>query len=131
MNTQEIDNLVRQDRAIQQYRGVFAIDLLPRIDNGTYIVNTSPHYISQGHWVCIAKKRFFCSYGMHPHNYGIIGAVEYNAVQLQSDDSSVCGLYAVLAASLLNRNYELEEIVTVFTTCVHTNDLIVKMYFNE
>jgi hypothetical protein len=99
---------------LQQYViGVFASDTLPRRQtNRVYglIVNTDPHNKSGQHWCAIysdasGNKEFFDSYGRPPEKNSIdiqtwisarADAIHYNKSQLQSENSSVCGLYCLL-----------------------------------
>jgi len=130
MNTQEIGDLVRKDPLITNFQGVFSIDTLPKLKpNASYVVNTSPSYVSQGHWTGIHDKTFFCSYGIEPKSYGIKGIKSYNDTQFQSLNSSVCGYYVVLVLGLLSRGYELEEISNIFIYADNVNDDIVRAYY--
>lgn len=130
MNSEEIDDLLLRDNFVNiRYRGVYPIDQLPSNRSGIYIVNTSPSYISTGHWVAIVDDLFFCSYGVNPMNYGITGCHAFNNNQLQSINSSVCGLYVVAFVKCFARGYTLESFLSCYDVDTNVNDMIVSHAF--
>lgn len=125
MNGHEIDWMLRSDQVVlnYDYHGVFPVDLLPaEIDTGVYVVNTSPSTVSVGHWVVIFDRSFFCSYGIHPEIYKIYGTTSYSSTQLQSVNSSVCGLYAVAYIKARVRGFTAREFTRCFTKNHSLND---------
>jgi hypothetical protein len=132
MNTLEIDQLVRSDKLLRNYKGTFSRDTLPDLldPKGIYIVNSSPQRIAVGHWICVLQMNFFCSYGLHPDVYGIEGMRQYNGVQLQSISSTVCGYYVAMVIKLWSRGFNLADILDNFTDSCNINDDIIRLYYN-
>ena len=109
-----------------EFEGVYSIDRLPKeLKNGIYIVNSSPSDIPVGHWIAIAKKFFFDSYGLPPEFYGLL-PLQYNNAALQAPDSSLCGFYCILFSKIIARGYKLEEMIRYFTDSPHHNDRIMQ-----
>ncbi|MGI9555414.1 MAG: hypothetical protein ACR2M9_01020 [Cyanophyceae cyanobacterium] len=130
MDTQQLNRCLATDPYVNRddkYAGVFAIDTLPkkRSSSKVYVVNTSPSYIPVGHWVVLAKDKFFCSYGRSAGFYGIHGNYECNKQQLQSTYTSVCGLYVIAFTKAICRGYDVQEFLNCFTDSPKLNDRII------
>jgi hypothetical protein len=134
MNTLEINNKLKH---FKNFNGVFPRDKLPKLKNGTIIVNTDKSSEPGEHWVAITinKKEpseYFDSFGLPPlhHelteylNKGEFGWV-YNTVTLQSINSATCGNYCVLYATLRCRGYKYIDIIELFSNNTKVNDKIV------
>ena len=68
MNTLQILKVLEQARYVRPlFNGVFAIDQLPKSDDGAYVVNTAKSTHPGKHWVAVYvtgnKVEYFDSYG--------------------------------------------------------------------
>ena len=123
--------------------GVFAADRLPlstpSYPHG-YIANTDVSSKPGQHWCAFYDDGkghidFFDSYGQPPAKNSVwftrwlhrrAKTLKINDVQLQSDSSSICGLYCILFLHQRLLGYTLEEIVSVFDDVnLASNDLYV------
>ena len=137
MNTLEIFNYLRHYR---DFKGVFPLDKIPKINNGTIIVNSDESTKPGEHWVGLTIKRkgisdYFDSFGLYPfyeiEYYLDINSPNgwvYNTINLQSISSTTCGNFCVLYASMRCRGYSCKKILSLFTNNTETNDEIVKTF---
>lgn len=125
MNGLDVDRLLTSDVQVMNYgyQGIFSVDKLPSSYTGACVLNTSPSNVSEGHWVAVVDRMFFCSFGVNPEVYGIYGTRAYNDVQLQSLTSSVCGLYAVAYIKAHVRRYTTQDFINCFTCDYTANDM--------
>jgi len=132
MNTLEINNILKHYKC---FKGVYPIDKIPKINNGVIIINTD---ISTGpgkHWVALSMCKNLCEYfdsfGLPPLHNELITILNkfkgylYNTVTLQNVNSSTCGNYCVIYASLRCRGYKYNQIINIFTSNTKINDKIV------
>jgi len=112
LNNIQLNKILKHDMCTSRYfLGVFSNDNLPKkIKNypSIFIINTSPSYIQEGHWlaVFISKNKqlyFFDSYGLHPKFYklnkyfnSISRKFTYNKTQFQSFFSKTCGYFCLI-----------------------------------
>jgi hypothetical protein len=137
MNTKEIDQFVRGDRASRGiFQGVFSADTLP--DKPRLLVcNTDPSSKPGSHWIVIfidlkGRGEYFDSFGRKPttlfENYLNKNCTRwiFNTRQLQSIVSSYCGFYCCFYCMLRCRGFDLTRIVKIFTRDTGFNDSIVR-----
>jgi hypothetical protein len=134
MNSLEIFSYLKQ---YKNFYGVYPRDKLPKIKNGTIVVNTDKSTEPGEHWVAITlcdqrPSEYFDSFGLPPLHREIIVFLNkkrtgwiYNKAILQSMNSTTCGNYCVLYASLRCRGCKFNEILTLFTTNTQLNDKVV------
>jgi hypothetical protein len=104
MNTTEILNIVKSDKAVAQvFLGVFPLDLLPKVYKlpAALIVNLDASTMPGSHWVSLYfdKKgdcEYFDSYGRKPvelEQYITRNCKKYvyNNIQVQRNITSTCG----------------------------------------
>lgn len=139
MNTSQLRCMINCDPILNEHvMGVFAADGLPKrtpaFPHG-FIANTDPHGMTGHHWCAFygdgkGHFEFFDSYGKPPHMnsfhfkrwlLGHAKTFQSNHVQLQSNDSDICGLYAILFLHQRLIGYEMEDIVNAFDN-VHFED---------
>jgi hypothetical protein len=137
MNTKEIDQFVRGDRASHGvFQGVFSVDTLP--DKPRLLVcNTDPSSKPGSHWIVIfadSKERgeYFDLFGRKPtalfEDYTNKKCARwiFNTRQLQNIVSSYCGFYCCFYCMLRCRGFDLTRIVKIFTGDTGFNDSIVR-----
>lgn len=112
--------------------GVFAADQLPKTSLSKpygLIVNTDIQSQPGRHWCaiyCDGNRRldFFDSYGRHPRNNSFVIAdwIEkrdkpyvYNRVQIQGNESSLCGLYSIFFLRQRISGFTLTDCVNMFS----------------
>lgn len=114
MNTKQLQCVIKCDRVMSDLvSGVYPYDRLPRYINNVpqgFVANTDSHDKAGQHWVAlyITDKyygEFFCSFGNSISYYSHhfidffrrrgVNTVISNTRKLQSDDSMLCGFYAV------------------------------------
>lgn len=148
MDTHQINYVLKHHPATKPYfRGVYALDEIPRIFNGgkhCCVVNSDESNKSGSHWLAVyfdgIQGQFFCSYGNPPAFYG--GPLEnfmetfsekwnFNTKRLQGTFSTVCGQYCIYYLIKKCEGRSLREIVNVFGTDLHKNDEKVNAWFNR
>lgn len=122
---------------VKNYLGTFAFDQLPervQLPQAALIVNTEPIAEAGQHWLAMLFRRdcvlFFDSYGNRPEFYGLDGYlkdqrrnVEFNSVQYQCWDTTVCGQHcAYFLSKFPNLHYK--------NNCL-VNDSMVARYFDS
>jgi len=134
MNTLDIYNKLKHFKC---FNGVFPRDKLPNAKNGVIIINTDKSNQPGEHWVAVAvnneePSEYFDSFGLPPlyneiteylgqGNYGWFN----NTSTLQSLNSTTCGNYCVLFATLRCRGYKFFDILNLFTNSTFLNDKFV------
>ena len=140
MNTLQILKVLEQDRYVRPlFNGVFAIDQLPKCENGAYVVNTAKSTHPGQHWVAVYvtgnKVEYFDSYGGEPSSHlkrwWRKRSWTYNAVPLQSALTSVCGQYCIYYLIHRCRDITLEEMLLDFCADVDYNDQMVYDFVDE
>ena len=116
MNTQQIDAILSSDYMTKNlFRGVFAIDQLPTICDGMYVINTDEQDKPGEHWLAVYNKEYFDSFGFPPQDKRAIDFLEtnvmYNCVSLQPLLSNSCGFYCVYYLLQRARGESMEEII--------------------
>ena len=121
MNSNQIRKILWSDiEAKNVFRGVFAVDQLPReLQVGAYIINTDEHYKPGQHWVAVyydgTIKEYFDSYGLPPLDRRILEFLGpkfvYNNIPLQKTLSNACGYYCVYYILRRSRAADMEKIV--------------------
>ena len=107
MNTDEIRHLLSRNPITQsQFRGVFALDHIPRHpQSGFYVINLDPSTKPGSHWVAAylrkgkAQNIFFDSYGVAPRKRRIQQLVGdkfiFNNKCVQHPFSTTCGQWCI------------------------------------
>lgn len=124
-------------------RGVYPADRIPRVlaKPAVIIANEQDHTLPGSHWVAMYFSRngravFFDSYGRPPQRKLFTNRLkinsarfEWNKKKLQSDFSSVCGQWAFIFLTYMNRGFSLREFLKMFSKNTNKNDkLIAKLY---
>lgn len=148
MDSFEIEEACLRDCFLREYfQGVYPIDRLPRrvyTLPAAFIINTDVHDGAGLHWIAIyidVNKRgyLFDSFGEYPTSPYIIKFLrdncytfDYNATQLQSIFTSVCGKYCVLFLMNMARGLHFSEMMENFSPDNPSgNDLRVEKIFNS
>ena len=103
MNTRQIEAILKHDSQTKNvFRGVFAMDQLPKMVKGMYVINTDNHNEPGEHWVavyCHDYVEYFDSYGLLPQDVRLFEFLGkdfvYNNVALQLPMSNACGFYCI------------------------------------
>ena len=146
MNTLELDEILRRTLKNCNFIGVFACDQLPvktPISRPVaLVVNTDPSHKPGSHWLAayIDKHNtatFFDSFGNPPERFSksIVEFlkencedIQYQARQLQSLCSTVCGQHCVFFLTHMNTCDDYVKFLTKFKDNTHKNDLMVCRY---
>lgn len=149
METVEIQYLLNNAQSLKFLNGkVCSNDLLPkkRLEHRkAYVVNTDKSTEPGAHWVVLyfdnrKHATYFDSYGLPPvnnHVYRFIidntNSWTYTKTCVQSETSSVCGMYCIFALDHLARGYDLETILTIMfhPKDLAANDKNVKKWFEQ
>lgn len=130
LNTMDLYRCINEDDfARASFLGVFPRDRIPSIYRFpcSFIINTQPSYRPGEHWLAIhydSKRNcaFFDSYGLPPSFYSLENfikttsfAFSTNTRQLQDFDSSACGYYCIYFILLMSREFNLNDIVSLFS----------------
>ena len=98
---------VEKTKTSPHFLGVFAADKIPlermrNLQTFSLIANTDPSSSPGQHWVAFMRKKgnnfFFDSYGMKPSHFPPwrhFDGWSHNAMDLQQDESDVCGDYCI------------------------------------
>lgn len=138
MNTNQITKLLKSKDIIRPYfKGVFAIDTIPKkIDTlpTSIVINLDTSKKPGSHWVVVylseyGKNEYFDSYGFKPIHYRILKLLGdnylYNASQLQSFITTVCGQYCIFYIWKKCNNWSMEKIINFFSNNCFQNDYLV------
>jgi len=148
--TGEIHCLARRtldDHGVR-FLGVFPVDLAPRnLEHETrapyaFIMNTDPGRLPGKHWLAFYRSsntalsplEFFDSYGLPPHVYSLTHLyprIVHNPITLQSDDSFVCGQYALTFLHLRAIGHNFSEIPRFLLSFSIHPDKVVSSYVND
>jgi hypothetical protein len=133
LNTIQLHQLLANEKkASRAFKGVFAIDQLPKIQTvpSSLIFNTDLSTGPGQHWCAIYWDSnhvayYYDPYGMHPQTYNMTSYLNkfskrwvWNRIQNQSFNSSLCGYFCFLFLIFKSRNIR-----------VRLNDRIIKHYF--
>ena len=137
MDTSQLKCMIHCDPVLNgQVLGVFAADRLPK---GTlnysygFIANTDIHSSVGQHWCAFygdgdGHVEFFDSYGRSPNSNSVYfvrwldtyaKSIEINDKQLQSDNSTLCGLYCILFLRQRFNGQTMQDIVSVLILRTH------------
>ncbi len=144
MDAHELTRIIQHDvETYSHFLGVFPANQLPTTmqPNTTLIVNCCDEELEGRHWVALhmdgnGGMEFFDSFGMGPALYNLTPKLpDWRMLtilrqQLQSNLSSVCGLYCAYFCYRRTRGWSLEEIIAPFTRD-YANDLFIGDYVNE
>jgi hypothetical protein len=140
MNTLQLDRLLKSKREIDKnFKGVYAIDTFPSKWNhselpASFVINLDKQHQPGSHWVSVYLSttninEYFDSYGLRPKDKAIKSLLGpnyiYNASQLQSFLSTVCGQYSVFYIWKKSCGWTLQDIVNKFSDDCLANDIIV------
>ena len=129
LTNKELFTQINKDYYSKKYFiGVFPRNKLPQIYSYPccFIINTDPDNKPGEHWLgfYFDKNRFcefFDSFGLSPRLYGLESYIKkrsidfnYNKQQLQHENSSTCGYYAIFFILLKNRHFSLSDISALF-----------------
>ena len=122
-------------RIMRQRFGIFHVKVLAADEMheyarepGIYIVNTQPHWKRGAHWVVFSnfgaktKPEFFDSLGRSPYHYGFEINCHHNTWPIQSNNSKLCGEYALYYVVKHLRGQSLDKICNSFSRDVNVND---------
>lgn len=134
MNTRQIEAILKNDLGTKDiFNGVYAMDSLPELSNGMYVINTDDHDEPGEHWVavyCHEINEYFDSYGLLPQDFRLRNFLNnefiYNNVKLQLLWSDACGFYCVYY--LIHRARGLSMFEIIDTLKRSDGDFIVKNY---
>lgn len=131
MNTSQLECMIECDPMLRDnVVGVYGADQLPRNRFRKaygFIANTQP-YPLPGHWCAfyddgLGHVLFFDSYGRLPRHNSVYferwirrkaKTVQMNRVQIQSDDSTVCGLYCIMFLRHILNGDTLDDFIQSF-----------------
>ena len=153
MNTNDIQQILAHDVFSSDFN-VFVLPSnhlrqQPAVRPAFYIINASPCSHPGSHWLVVylpkdkqRRGEWFCSYGVSPEEYRLMtedfekfyknnltDRCLYTSVQLQSVNSSYCGLYAILFVLFRSRNLSYADLMHCFTDNPVVNDDIVHNVF--
>src|SRR5437868_5998484 len=124
MNTTQLNSILKKDKFTSVlHNGVFASDQLPKNISypAAFIFNTDPSYMPGMHWVAVyfdksGKCSYFDSYGLQPFVNSIETFLtksdyQFNKLQIQGNDSNVCGHYCILFLTRCARGHTMERVV--------------------
>jgi hypothetical protein len=114
--------------ATRNFRGVFAIDMLPKKirKDESGIINFQPSNCYGSHWVCYINKPYlrnilyFDSFGISPpekiKKYLLSSGknIAWNSTQLQMNSSVLCGHYCIYVIINVNRGKDFYDILYSF-----------------
>ena len=124
-------------QARRKFKGVFAIDKLPKMckKDSAYVINYDEHDESGSHWIAVFKDKkgnteFFDSAGHPPIDERLSNFIgqtfSYNPYQLQLDLSNACGFYSTYFIIQRSRKVCARRILNVL--CRTNSDFVVKSY---
>ena len=136
MYAQQLQHIVDCDPRTQvQFLGVFSADSLPkRMPASTLaIVNCCNRNLPGLHWIALYQGltvlEMFDSFGLPPQMYNLqlprADVVTYNAKQIQSNNSVVCGQHCLYYSYFKARGYAINDIISVFSNDYCNNDVYV------
>ena len=138
MDTNQLICAIDCDEFLKSRVGVFPLDLIPKnIVRGACICNIDTHDKPGRHWVALYKNgktcEFFDSYGKPPLEYSRLfkafygnNTVLFNSIDLQSENTNVCGYYSLFYLILRMRGYSMKDILNHFdVNNTLNNDLLV------
>jgi hypothetical protein len=144
MNTLQLECMIHCDLMLgPNVLGVYAADQLPNIipkQPYGFIANTQGHSFPGEHWCAIYDDghghiQFFDSYGRPPRENSVFfqqwinknaKTVRTNDVKIQSDESTVCGLYCILFLRIMMTGSTMKEFVDLFDSSdTFENDIYV------
>ncbi len=139
------EELYNKLKFLDCFYGVFSCDRLPRIEQlpASMIMNTDPHDKPGEHWVAlhIDSNKFgvyFDSYGFRPLKYEFAEYLDdncdwwvFNHTMIQGYNTITCGQYCTLFILLKALNYNLYQIITLFTNDYKVNDEIIKEIYKS
>lgn len=141
MNGKQLERLLRSDEQLSEASwGVFASNELPStLLTGAYIVNTSPAGSPGQHWLgiwsaCDGRVMFFdpLGRGLGHYNFKFPGRdVTFNRDQVQSADSSSCGLHVVYFLFWACRLLTMADILETFSRDTDMNDRMVTRFVKQ
>ena len=134
MNTKQINAILRSDCMTKDlYHGEFAMDCLPNLQPGAYIINTDDYDEPGEHWLAVYNDdcvEYFDSYGLVPLDDRLnrfLGVhYVYNSVKLQQLFSNACGFYCVYYILHRARGYYMNDIINVLKRS--DGDFVVKEF---
>lgn len=142
MNTTQLEEYMLADQYIRMYYGgVLPSNRLPLISENKpkiYIVNTDDEFKPGQHWIVLFTDdvgEYFDSLGKEPlqefKDFLIINGPMYimNEKQLQSQQSNLCGLYALYYAYFRCRGCTMKDILHIFTDNLLYNDMLVSYFY--
>ena len=134
MNTLQLESVLAKDVHVgPMLQGVYALDRVPRLKPGCYVVNTAPASHPGRHWIALFVRdreiEYFDSYGRAPlpvlEQQGKDREWRHNPVLLQSPLTSVCGQYCIYYLLYRTRGVSLKTILHDFDVDVDSNDQLV------
>jgi len=143
MDTVQIPCTLRNENS---FLDVYASDLLTLsiTKSFTVIVNADPHTEGDSHWLAVnfcskySSAYHFDSYGIVPFVPDILAIIKRNCTtwdrnkrQLQSLSRDVCGKYCCLFALYMDRGYNPQQFVALFSTVDVADRQVERMFTDE
>lgn len=141
MDTSQLQCMIKCDPVLhRRVNGVFAADKLPSELPQTpfgFIVNTDIHTKPGQHWCAFfsdvrGRVDFFDTYGRTPNQNSHYfqrwlktnaSSIQTNHIQIQSDNSTLCGLYCILFLRVRFSGYTYQQFLNVFNdSALDAND---------
>ncbi len=134
MDTVQLQRIIENDvRTQRQFLGVFSADTLPTHmpARSLAIVNCCKQHLPGIHWLAVSRGdngtlEVFDSFGLPPHVYNILlplaTVMSHNTCRIQSFDSEVCGQYCLYYCYFKARGYDINDIISIFSSDYHNND---------
>lgn len=150
MNSGELKDMVASYQFLKKYIEICAINTLPKNVFGRFprifIINTDPLPNPGKHWVCVlflnsSSAEYFDSLGDPAHFYDKhlqkfikenSNECDYSFLQLQSNDSSICGLYVILFILMrIGFQMTVQNVYAMFDQDLKQNDKFVSMCISK
>jgi hypothetical protein len=120
MNTQEINAILSKECA--SFLGTFPADHIP-VGRGWSVINLDASNKPGSHWTVVGNCEFFDPYGIGPLSHYILTHLKkrckkkwwFNKTALQSNNSKVCGHYAIFYILLRCKGVTPDAIVKILT----------------
>ena len=126
---------------IKGFNGVFFRINIPKLKNGTYVINLDHSENTGTHWIVVLVKSneviHFDSFGVEYIPKEIMEKIKNsfkniksNIFRIQDNSSITCGYFCILFIEYMLNNKTLTDFTNLFSPCdFKKNDEIIKSYF--